>query len=134
MYAKSVLILEAELYHYFLNPSSTVLTQNSDHHIDWITSMAIKWKEWKARGLIDLYYFGFIRTLVLRYATPPYSLYLLAREFTTQHILGYMGNPYILERMDEFYQLLLSSLSTQLRKEEFVLLAETAKIYYSIHK
>lgn len=57
MYAKSVLILEAELYHYFLNPSSTVLTQNSDHHIDWITSMAIKWKEWKARGLIDLYYF-----------------------------------------------------------------------------
>lgn len=145
MYTKSTLILEAKLYHYFLNSSSTVLTRNSDYHIDWITSMAIKWKEWKKRGLIDLFpaeceydfllsgYLGFMRTLILRYTNPPYSLYLLAREFTLTHVPNYKVNPYIMKEMSEFHQLLLSSLSIQMFKRDFELLAKNAKVYYSIH-
>lgn len=145
MYTKSTLILEAKLYHYFLNSSSTVLTRNSDYHIDWITSMAIKWKEWKKRGLIDLFpaeceydfllsgYLGFMRTLILRYTNPPYSLYLLAREFTLTHVPNYKVNPYIMKEMSEFHQLLLSSLSIQMFKKDFELLAKNAKVYYSIH-
>lgn len=145
IYAETILILDTKLYHYFLNASSTVLTGNSDHHVDWITSMAVKWKQWECRGLFNLYrneleydflssgYLGFIRTLILRYNNPPYSLYSLAREFTLEHISDYKTNPYVKENLNEFYQLLLSSLSNCLNKREFELLARNARIYFSIH-
>lgn len=145
MYTESVMILELKLYHYFINPSSTVLKENSYHHIDWITAMLIKWKEWKVREVFELYrneleydfltscYLGFFRTLILRYNDPPYSLYLLLREIVLELIPCYESNPYLKEGLNEFQQLLLPALSNQLSKREFELLARNARIYLGIH-
>lgn len=145
LYTKSVLILDVKLYHYFINPTSTVLAKNSQHHIDWLTAMLIKWKEWETRGIFNLYqaeleldflkgcYLGFFRTLILRYDVPPYSLYLLLRQITLEHIPNYESNPYIEDGLDDYQKLLLSALSNQLSKKEFELLVQNVYIYLSIH-
>ncbi len=145
MYTESLLVLEMKLYHYFINPSSTVLTMNSLHHIDWLTAKIVEWKEWKTRGFFGLYqselefnflvtcYLGFIRTLILRYNTPPYSLYLLLRQITLEHIPNYKYNPYMEDGLSDYQKLLLSALSNQLTKKEFELLVQNARIYLAIH-
>lgn len=146
LYAESVMIVELKLYHYFKNPTSTVLLRNSNYHIDWLTAMLYKWKEWKIRNFFELYraeleyeflntlYLGFIQTLIIRYDNPSYSLYLLLREITLEHIPDYASNPYIEEGLSEFQQLLLSALSNTLNRKEFNLLVQNARIYLAIHR
>lgn len=145
VYTESLLMLETKLYHYFINSSSTVLTMNSSHHIDWLTAKIMEWKEWETRGLFELYqpelefnflvtcYLGFIRTLILRYDTPPYSLYLLLRQITLEYIPNYETNPYVEDGLSDYQKLLLSALSNQLTKGEFELLAKNTRIYLAIN-
>jgi len=145
LYAESAMIIEQKLYHYFVNPMSTVLQKNAMHHIDWLTVMLIKWHEWESRKVFGLYhteleyeflitcYCGIFRTLILRYDNPSYSLYLLLRQITLEHIPNYQANPYIEGRLSEFQLLLLPSLSNLLNQREFKLLVKNAKIYLTIH-
>lgn len=145
MYVKSAMILKTRLYHYFYNPSSTVLSKDSVHHLDWLSTMILKWKEWIGRGFFNLYrpeleykfyfecYLGFFRLLALRYTNPPYSYYLLLREITLNYIPDIYSNPYFAGKLNDFQELLLPGLSSQLSKKEFGLLVDNARRYMSAH-
>jgi len=138
-YANSLYIVEEKLYHYFINPNSTVLANDADYHTDWLTVQSMKWEEWKKRDLLSIYrdeleydflctcYLGFIKILSLRYRTPSYSLFQLVKEMTLERILDYRNNPYTKEGFKENQRLLLQALYLPLNKEEFTNLIELVK-------
>lgn len=55
IYAERIYLIEEQLYHYFWNPDSTVLSKNQDHHLDGLTVQIMKWADYKERGLLRKY-------------------------------------------------------------------------------
>lgn len=142
-YSTKIYIFGDNLYHYFVNTTSTVLQKNTDYHLDCLTVNYMKWKEWIRRGLLDQYrkefefdflftgYLGFFKALVLRFSEPSYSYYLLLKELTSSLIPDYQQNQYILEGLDPFYRTLLESLKLPLNKAQFQQLAKSAESYWN---
>lgn len=142
LYANTVYILEEYLYHYFVNPGSTILTKNADHHVDILTISLMEWQEWSRRGFFKDYkdeleflflnscYFIFMRAVAMRYDTPSFSLFQLCKMLVTEHIPDYHKNPYADKSVTEFYKLLLEPLLQPLSKTDFFALTETAKKYW----
>lgn len=137
-----IYLLEEKLYHYYVNRTSTVHTENADYHIDLLTVNIMKWQELKKRNLfkdykseleynfIDSCYFSFVRILVLRYQTPPYSLFQLCKNIVLEHIPNYRTNPYATNKTREFYKLVLEALETPISKSEFYDLVKYAREYW----
>lgn len=142
IYAERVYMLEETLYHYYVNDTSTTLKKDALSHADLLTVYIRMWKTWEHRGLLTEYrselefhflcsgFLCFMKILFLRYSTPPYSLYLLAREVTNGFIADYRTNPYIQSNLNEFYQLILKSLTYPLTEEQFRALAQAAQRCY----
>lgn len=140
-YVERIYILEEQLYHYFVNQNSTILSKNADHHTDWITVQIIKWNAWKERGLLELYreeleyeflwscYLGFIKLLGFRYETPSYSTFLLVRELTLSYIPDYRTNKYAKEGFTEFQKLLLQTLYLPIDREQFGEIMRMVKLH-----
>lgn len=138
-YMRRVYILEENLYHYFVNTNSIVLKKDADYHVDYLTIQCMKWKEWEQRGFLNMYreelefeflsscYLSFMKILFLRFTKPPYSLYLLAKEITLNHVSDYRQNQYVKEGLTELYQVLLDSLLLPMNKNQFLRMAEYAK-------
>lgn len=145
-YANRVYILEEYLYHYFVNPSSTVLTKNSDHHIDILTISLMEWEEWQRRGFFDTYreeleflflnscYFIFMKMLVMRYTEPSFSLFQLCRQLVSEHLPNYHNNIYADKYVTEFHKALLRPLLEPVTYPEFLELTNTAKEYWKYNR
>lgn len=140
VYAKSAYKVKESLYHYFVGNSSTVRSRNSDYHIDWISVQLIKWNDYSERGLMKKYpkeleqdvlndAACFLKTLVLRYDDPPFSLFLLEREWIMQHIPNHKENPYLVN-CAEIFSVLLDALYSPMNKEEFRIFVEEARKYW----
>lgn len=132
LYAQKVFLLEEKLYHYFINPQSTVLYTDSDHHIDLLTVQSMLWREWELRGFFEHYkealeydflrscYLGFIKVIVFRYQTPPYSLFLLIKEIIKNYIPDYQNNYYLQEiQQPELHNFIFQAISLPMNREEF---------------
>lgn len=144
LYTEHVVIVEEKLYHYFVNPNSTIMKTNADYHTDYITVYLLIWEEWKKRDFYPHYkyeleydylysfYFCFLRITIVRFSTPAYSLFLLMRQLFLERVPDYRQNPYIDEHFDKFHKLMLQPLITPICKKDFLLLAENAKIYWMI--
>lgn len=144
-YADRIYILEEYLYHYFLNPASTVLAKNAPHHTDILTVSLMGWKEWQKRNLFDFYkdeleflfldscYFIFMKMLAMRQDVPSYSLFQLCRELVTEYLPDFHTNPYA-GRLTDFHKLLLDMIYQPLCKSDFHKLAETAKEYWKYNR
>lgn len=50
-YTKNEYILDLEMYHYFVNPHSTITTPNSPHHFDRLEIEMLLLEEYKKRGI-----------------------------------------------------------------------------------
>lgn len=141
-YIDRIYLLEEKLYHYFVNPHSTVLTMDADYHTDYLTVQSMKWEEWVRRGLLTDYreeleydflyscYLGFLKIILFRYTEPSYSLYLLLREMVIQKVPDYRQNKYINDGFSPFYLTLLEALVLPLSKEQFMQFATSAKAYW----
>lgn len=140
VYAKSAYKIKESLYHYFVGGSSTVRSRNADYHVDWLTVQLIKWNDYCERGLMEKYpreleqdvlndAACFLKTLVLRYDDPPFSLFLLEREWIVQHISSWRENPYLMNCADIF-SVLLDALYSPMNKEEFQLFVKEARKYW----
>ena len=140
LYVERSYVLDKKLYHYFVNENSTVLTTNSNHHLDCITTQTMLWAEWNRRGFLSIYrqeleiehiYSAFLagmKFLILRYSEPDYNVYLLLRTLILQRIPDYRKNKYIQSNiMSEFHMLMLTSLDVQLNKSQFGEFAENVK-------
>lgn len=142
LYAGRIYILEENLYHYYINQTSTTLQKDAFSHTDLLTVYIHMWETWENRGLLEKYrselefhflcsgFLCFMKILFLRYSNPPYSFYLLARAITNRFIPDYRKNPYVSQNLDEFYQLVLKSLTYQLTREQFLSLVQAAQNYY----
>lgn len=144
-YASSVYMLEEYLYHYFLNPGSTVLAKNADYHTDILTISLMEWNEWQKRGLFPIYkdeleflfldscYFIFMKMLALRQEFPSFSLFLLCRELVSIHIPDFQSNPYA-DKLTEFHKILFGFLSQPLCRSDFLKLIEMTKEYWKYNR
>lgn len=132
LYFEHACILEKKLYHYFVNEKSTVLTENSNHHLDCLTAQTIVWNEYEKRGFLDKFreeleiehiYSAFLagmKMLIYRYEKPDYNIYLLLRELILQRIPDFENNKYVKAgNLGEMYSIMLEALRTQLNKEYF---------------
>lgn len=140
-YVRRLFILEEKLYHYYVNPTSTVLRKNADYHTDWLTMQLKKWKAWEERELLADYreeleyeflwscYLSFLKILALRYEKPSYSLFLLAKEITITYVPNYRNNRYVEEGLTEFQRLLLQTLHLHIDKQQYEDMMEMVKIH-----
>ena len=137
LYVKKVKVINENLYHYFVNDESTVLTKNSNHHLDCLTVQTKVWNEYKRRGFYDKFkyeleiehiysaYLPAMKALILRYEKPDYNVYLLLRELMLDRIGDYMANPYVQKGMlSELHMLILTALTNQLNRNDFYILAD----------
>jgi glycosyltransferase involved in cell wall biosynthesis len=140
LYIRHASVISDKLYHYFVNDESTVLTKNSNHHLDAITSQTMLWKEYTRRGFLDKFreelelehiYSGYlvaIKAAILRYEIPDYNIYLLTRELMLDRIGNYKNNKYVAGGcMSEMHMLILSAMDNVLSRDEFIQFAENIK-------
>ncbi len=129
-YARKAYFLEEKLYHYYVNPASTVLVREGDYHLDMLTVNSILWKEIRERGFWEKYrdeaecelvYSGllaFLKVIALRFQTPPYSMFRLLQVFAWEHLPEPQRNPYY-EELPEFHRLMLDALYMDMKKQDF---------------
>lgn len=133
LYVKSGYIVKEKLYHYYVNESSTVLTANSNHHLDCILSQDMLWDEWQKRGFLDRYhdelevehifsgYLAGLKACIFRYEKPDYNYYLLLRHLSYKKVPDFQENAYLQsERFPELYKIMLQSLKTPLSRPQFM--------------
>lgn len=56
LYMRNLYIVDKIVYHYFINPSSTVTTRNALHHLDRLQTELLKVEEYQKRGAFDCFY------------------------------------------------------------------------------
>ncbi|SCY04239.1 Glycosyl transferase family 2 [Lachnospiraceae bacterium XBB2008] len=140
MYACKICVTDRKLYHYYVNPASTILSGQAGYHYDMLTVQEELWSEYSRRDLLDQYReeielefvyscaLAFWKIIALRFEEPPYSMYLLLCVFTQTHIPNIDSNRYILQgALPEFYTLILHSLFNPLSKNEFIKFADNIK-------
>ena len=138
IYAVNIYTIEEELYHYFWNPCSTVLSKAQEHHLDQLTVQMMKWKDYFARGFFEIYrkeleydflwyaVTSFMKTIILFWDEPPFSYFQLGQEIIKQQVPDYSGNPYISD-FSEVNQILLELLYSTVDKKEFSNISEQIK-------
>lgn len=144
-YIRKIYFLEEYLYHWFVNPNSTILTRNADYHVDILTVSLISWNEWRARGFFNEYkdeleliflnysYFIFMKMMVMRCDTPSFSLFQLCRSIIAEHVPDFSQNPYA-EKLKEFHKLLMEFLEQSPDRTDFYKFAESAKEYWKYNR
>lgn len=139
-YVTKVAFVERMLYHYYINPGSTVLAGDAGHHPDMLTVNLMVQADLKKRGLYERYrdeieynflytcYFAFLKVLALRYSTPNQSLYKLLREITFEAVPDWRSNRYIRNGdIKEFHLILLELLDKDLDKAGFEQMIEAIR-------
>ncbi len=131
-------VLEAKLYHYFVNEDSTVLKKDAWYHADMLTVQALLHQEWLRRGALDQYpeeleyeyiYTGalaFLKILALRFENPPYALFRLLQAYHTEHFPNAVMNRY-LAQSPEMHRLLIGALGMNITQAQFSELMEQVR-------
>lgn len=140
MYATSVYLLDEPLYHYYINPNSTVLSKNELYHVDLVTTQCLLWNELLSRGFmtdykdeieIEFVYscaLIFWKMMIYRYDDPPYSLYRLLCVAVKDHVPNIMDNIYVRNGdLSEFHLLLLNSCLKEMTKSDFIQFAANVR-------
>ena len=129
-YAHKVYILEERLYHYYVNPASTVLSSDATHHFDILTVHKMLWAECESRGFLTEYrkemeyqfltlcYLAAMKIISLRFTEPPYDFFLELKEETLKRIPDYHANPYIKDYVTEMNQILLQLLNLPVSEQD----------------
>lgn len=129
-YATKVYILEERLYHYYVNPASTVLSPDASHHFDILTVHKMLWAEYESRGFLSKYrkeaeyqfltlcYLVAMKIISLRLKRAPYDFFLELKEETLKRIPDYHANPYIKDYVTEMNQMLLQLLDLPISEQD----------------
>lgn len=129
-YAVKVYVTEEKLYHYFVNPASTVLQPDSPHHFDVLAADKLMWAECESRGFLADYreemeylfltlcYLVAMKMISLRMTKVPYGFFLELKEETVRRVPDYRSNPYIKEYLGEMDQMVLQLLELPISEED----------------
>lgn len=131
-YTTKVYILEERLYHYYVNPASTVLSPDASHHFDILTVHKMLWAECEGRGFLAEYrkeveyqfltlcYLVAMKIISLRLKKAPYNFFLELKEETLKRIPDYRANPYIKDYVTEMNQMLLQLLDLPISEQDLI--------------
>lgn len=129
-YTRKAYILEERLYHYYVNPASTVLSPNATHHFNILTVDKMMWAECENRGFLTEYrkeveyqfltlcYLASMKMMSLRLTQVPYDFFLELKEETLKRIPDYHSNPYIKDYVTELNQMLLQLLDLPIGEQD----------------
>lgn len=133
-YATRVYILEERLYHYYINPTSTVLILDATHHFDILSVYERLWTECENRGFLTEYrkemeyqflkmcYLHAVTIISLRLTKVPYDFFLELKEETLKRIPAYHANPYIKNYATKVDQMLLRLLDQPISAQDLKLM------------
>ncbi len=140
IYTTEVYVIQKKLYHYFVNYQSTILVENADYHMDWVTVWLMKWAEYERRGLLKEYReeleydclqdaVGLMKVIILRYEKPSFSFFQLVREMIREQVPDYRENRYA-KNLTGIYGVFLEALYAPADRAEFLRVVEQAKQYW----
>ena len=142
-YAKRVYILEERLYHYYVNPASTVLSPDATHHFDILTVNKMMWSECENRGFLNEYrkeveyqfltlcYLAAMKMISLRLTYVPYDFFLELKAETLKRIPDYHQNPYIKDYVTEMNQMLLRLLDLPISEQDLDAVCGAIRLKYN---
>ncbi len=141
LYADRVSIINYELYHYYINPESTVLKKNAAYHADMLTIARLRILEYHNCNVWHKYhdeiefelimscYLAALKIMFLRYDNVPYEAFLNLQEIVRTNSPDCIKNQYIKKFMPEKYRILMDLLINPVSREE---LEEIKKIYLTL--
>ena len=114
MCVSSAVLVDREMYHYYINPGSIVLKKNELYHMDHLTTQELMWAVLVSRGYAEEYlpelkyeylyngYLAMLKILAFRYDEPSYSAFLLLQELTRSKVTeadcrGYLNDKLVPE-------------------------------------
>ncbi len=142
-YAVKIYLLEERLYHYYVNPHSTVLAPDASHHFDILTVDQMMWAECADRGFLTDYrkeleyqfltlcYLAAMKMICLRLTHIPYEFFLKLKEETLKRIPDYHANPYIKDYVTELNQILLQLLDLPVNEADLCAVCNAVAAKYS---
>ena len=143
-YVKRVYIMEEKLYHYYVNPASTVLSLDAPHHFDILTVDKMMWAECESRGFLAEYrkeleyqfltlcYLAAIKMMSLRLTHVPYDFFLELKGETLKRVPDYHSNPYIKDYVTELNQMLLKLLDLPISEQNLNDVCNSNRMKYGI--
>ena len=141
LYAEKIYILEENLYHYFVNMQSTVLTMNQLHGDDLEKVNLMKLEEYKYRGFYDeyydeiefdmlcTYYLAMFKLLCLRFDEFQCDKFNDIKRKITYLFPNICSNKYIKYKLRDVNKLSVSLLESNISESD---LREFAKLYRKI--
>jgi glycosyltransferase involved in cell wall biosynthesis len=132
---ESYYIINEPLYHYVVNEHSTIMQQDSYHHLDRLVIELMKVEEYKRRGLFKLYhdeieidflrmyFINTIRILFVRFREIPYDVIYTMQDNVKELFPEYRKNPYLSE-LPQLQSELLKIVDVPLDKEKIDILAK----------
>lgn len=130
-YVDRVYFMEENMYHYFRNSQSTVMTRNAAYHMDMLPVVMHLWEECQRRGLLEhyytemelnfliYYYLGGVKMLALRYTDLKYEVFQDICRTVQKTIPHYKTNPYIKQVLSDMDQLQIALIDQNISREEF---------------
>lgn len=135
-YVNKIYKINAPLYHYYVNTNSTILKENANYHIDFLTVQILKLETLQNRGFYEKYkqeidfdflhscYLDFLKIICLRFNPPSYNLFLFLKETILDSIPDYENNIYLENGFTEFQHILINLLKMSVNKEQFLEIAK----------
>ena len=131
LYAKHVYFFNEKLYHYYINPDSSVLKMDEPYHMDIFHTTMLMWEECRNRGALEcypremelnflvFYYLGGLKALALRFTELKYLEYQEMCKMVRKTVPEYKSNPYLTQVLDPMQQLQIALIDQNISKEEF---------------
>lgn len=132
---QSYYVLGQELYYYYVNPNSTVLSANSGRHLERLTIEERKLEEYQNRGIfkkyyrefeiefLQMYYVNSLHTFFARFEDVRELPFEKMQQKVKEYFPDYQSNPY-LKRFLPLERELLATLELLLLPEQWQQLAE----------
>lgn len=131
LYAGSCYCLEDVLYHYYINPHSTVRQKGQSYHFDQMTVMFGFLQTCMERGLweahktmvewmfLEQYYVYMLWKVFEQFPERSYSVYLEMKHTIQEWVPDYKTNPYRNWECNQFDNVMLKLLDYNLTEEQF---------------
>lgn len=135
LHVTSCYVLGCELYYYFVNPQSTILSADSERHLQRLAIEEAKLTEYQRRGVFETYYREFeYEFLRLYYINSLHTFFMRMSDLSSipfaemqkkviQYFPDYKNNPY-LSKFIALEKELLATLELELALPQWELLAE----------
>jgi glycosyltransferase involved in cell wall biosynthesis len=131
LYADSCYCLEDVLYHYYINPKSTVRQKGQAYHFDQMKVMTLFLDTCVERGLwvtykdmvdwmfLEQYYVYMLWKVFEQFPAQAYDVYLEMKSNILEWVPGYKENPYRSWECNHFDDVMLKLLDYDLSREQF---------------